>query len=80
VNQECACVPNKINDVTFANNTPLAGYEPPWINGTEPAWQQNIGYQIAGLFGIGVFALIGFGLYQFGRWLVPQAPQDWRTA
>ena len=25
VNQECECVPSKINDVTFADHTPLAG-------------------------------------------------------
>jgi cobalt/nickel transport system permease protein len=80
VNQECECVPTKINDVTFADHTPLAGYQPPWIDGTEPAWQQNVGYQIAGFVGIGVFALLGWGLYQFARWLVPQAPPDWRAA
>jgi cobalt/nickel transport system permease protein len=80
VNQECACVPNNINDVTFAGDTILTGYQPPWIEGDEPAWQQNIGYQIAGLIGMGMFAALGFALYQFGRWLVPSAPPDWRTA
>jgi hypothetical protein len=80
VNRECACVPNKINNVGFAAKTPLAGYQPPWIDGTEPAWQQNIGYQIAGLVGILLLSAVGIGLYQFGRWLVPQAPPDWRTA
>jgi cobalt/nickel transport system permease protein len=80
VNQECACVPNNINDVTFAGDTILTGYQPPWIEGDEPAWQQNIGYQIAGLIAMGMFAALGFALYQFGRWLVPSAPPDWRTA
>jgi cobalt/nickel transport system permease protein len=80
VNQECECVPTKINDVTFANHTPLAGYQPPWIDGTGPAWQQNVGYQIAGFFGMAVLGLIIWALYQFGRWLVPQAPPDWRAA
>ena len=80
VNQECACVPVHINSVSFSGHTLLAGYEPPWIDGTEPAWEQNIGYQIAGLFGIGALMLVGIGLYQFGRWLVPQAPPDWRAA
>jgi hypothetical protein len=80
VNQECSCVPNNINDVTFAGDTILTGYQPPWIEGDEPAWQQNIGYQIAGLIGMAMFAALGFALYQFGRWLVPSAPPDWRTA
>ena len=49
-------MPNKINDVDFAGNTILTGYQPPWIEGDEPAWQQNVGYQIAGLIGMGMFA------------------------
>jgi hypothetical protein len=80
VNQECECVPNNISDVTFADNTILAGYQPPWVSEDDPAWQQNIGYQVAGFAGIGMFALLGYGLYLFGRWLVPKAPADWRTA
>jgi cobalt/nickel transport system permease protein len=80
VNQECECVPSKINDASFSGNTILTGYQPPWINGEEPAWQQNIGYQVAGLIGIGMFGGLGFLLYQFGRWLTPTAPPDWRTA
>jgi hypothetical protein len=80
VNQECACVPANINNVTFARNTILAGYQPPWVSDTDPAWKQNVGYQCAGLAGILMCGLAGFGLYQFGRWLVPSAPPDWRTA
>ncbi len=80
VNRQCECVPTKINNVTFAKHTPLAGYQPPWIHGTEPSWQQNIGYQIAGFIGIGLLVSVGWLLYLFGRWLVPQPPPDWRTA
>jgi cobalt/nickel transport system permease protein len=80
VNQECQCVPNKINNVDFSGKTILTGYQPPWVNGDEPAWQQNVGYQIAGFIGIGMFVGLGFLLYQFGRWLTPGAPPDWRTA
>ncbi|HEX5370160.1 MAG TPA: cobalt transporter CbiM [Dehalococcoidia bacterium] len=80
VNQECACVPVKINSVTFSGHTVLAGYQPPWVQASDPAWQQNIGYQVAGLVGVGILGLLSYGLYQFGRWLVPQAPPDWRTA
>jgi hypothetical protein len=80
VNQECACVPNKINNVNFAGKTLLTGYQPPWVSADDPAWKQNIGYQVAGLAGIGMFAALGLLLYQFGRWLVPSAPPDWRTA
>ncbi len=80
VNQECSCVPNNINDVTFAGNTILTGYEPPWVDGTDPAWQQNIGYQIAGFAGIGVMIGVGLALFAFARALMPTAPPDWRTA
>ncbi|HEY7269193.1 MAG TPA: hypothetical protein VH951_05155, partial [Dehalococcoidia bacterium] len=80
VNRECDCVPNKINKVTFSGNTILTGYQPPWVSADDPAWKQNVGYQIAGLAGFAMFALFGLAMYQFGRWLVPQAPPDWRTA
>lgn len=80
VNKECECVPTHMNDVTFAGSTVLAGYEPPWVKSTDPAWKQNLGYQVAGFAGIVVLAAIGFGLFQFARWLVPEAPPDWRTA
>ncbi len=36
VNQECACVPNNINEVTFSGNTMLAGYQPPWVKDRRP--------------------------------------------
>jgi hypothetical protein len=80
VNQECSCVPNKINDVDFAGKTILTGYQPPWVEAEDPAWKQNLGYQVAGLAGFAMFAALGFALYQLGRWLVPTAPPDWRTA
>jgi hypothetical protein len=80
VNKECACVPTKINDVTFAGHTLLSGYQPPWVSSTDPPWQQDLGYQVAGLIGIGVFVFGSFGLLQFARRLAPQAPPDWRTA
>lgn len=80
VNQECECVPNNINDVTYADSTLLAGYQPPWVDEEDPAWKQNVGYQFAGLAGVGIFAVIGFALWQFARWLMPSAPPDWRTA
>lgn len=80
LNKECECVPTHINDVTFAGNTLLAGYQPPWVKATDPAWKQNLGYQIAGFAGIAVLAVIGFGLFQFARWLMPEAPPDWRTS
>jgi hypothetical protein len=73
-------VPAKIGDVDFANHTLLAGYQPPWVSESDPAWQQNLGYQVAGIAGIAMFAVFGLALYQFGRWLVPSAPPDWRTA
>jgi hypothetical protein len=80
VNKECSCVPNNINDVSFANNTPLAGYQPPWVKGSDPAWKQNLGYQFAALAGLLVVGLVGFGGYRAAKWLVPSAPPDWRTA
>jgi hypothetical protein len=80
VNQECECVPSKIGNVDFASHTLLAGYQPPWVSEDDPAWQQNLGYQVAGVAGIAMFAALGLALYQFGRWLVPSAPPDWRTA
>jgi hypothetical protein len=80
VNKECSCVPNNINDITYANNALLTGYEPPWVDENDPAWQQNLGYQVAAIAGFIMLGALGFGLYQFGRWLSPQAPPDWRTA
>jgi hypothetical protein len=80
VNQECACVPNNINDVGFSGDTVLAGYQPPWVNETDAAWKQNVGYQFAGFAGIAVLFVLGFGAYKAARWLVPSAPPDWRTA
>jgi cobalt/nickel transport system permease protein len=80
VNRECDCVPNNMHDVTFASNTPLAGYEPPWVHPDDPAWQQNIGYQVAGLGGLALVGIIAFALFALVRWLLPQAPPDWRTA
>jgi hypothetical protein len=80
VNQECECVPNKIRDIGFAGDTFFADYQPPWVNDSDPAWKQNIGYQIAGLAGIGLLAVLGLGIWQFARWLMPTAPPDWRSA
>ena len=80
VNQQCSCVPSKISDVNYSSHALLTGYEPPWVSDTDPAWQQNLGYQVAAIAGFAMLAAIGFGLYQFGRWLSPQAPPDWRTA
>jgi cobalt/nickel transport system permease protein len=80
VNKECACVPNKISDIGFAGHTILAGYEPPWVNDNDPAWKQNVGYQVAGFAGMGMLVIIGLGMWQFARWLMPGAPPDWRSA
>ena len=46
-------MPNNINDVSFSGDTVLAGYQPPWVKHTDPAWKQNLGYQFAGFAGIG---------------------------
>ena len=74
-------MPNNIGDVTFAGNTLLAGYQPPWVKETDPAWQQNIGYQFAGFAGIGMYSWCSASApVRFARWLVPTAPPDWRTA
>lgn len=80
VNRECDCAPSKMDNVSFSGDTLLAGYEPPWVHEDDPAWQQNIGYQVAGLGGLAILALIGAGLFALVRWLLPQAPPDWRTA
>jgi len=80
VNKECECVPNKISDIGFARHTFFAGYQPPWVNNNDAAWIQNVGYQIAGLAGIGLLAVLVLGMWQFGRWLIPGAPPDWRSA
>jgi cobalt/nickel transport system permease protein len=80
VNRQCGCVPNNIGDVTYSQGTVLAGYQPPWVKDTDPAWKQNIGYQVAGLAGIGALIVLGFAALRLARWLVPSAPPDWRTA
>ncbi len=80
VNQECECVPNNIDDVSFSGNTLLADYQPPWVDEEDSAWQQNLGYQVAGFLGMAVLALIGFGMFRLARWLAPSAPPDWRSA
>jgi hypothetical protein len=80
VNKECECVPNNINNVTFAGDTILAGYQPPWVSDGDPAWKQNVGYQVAGFAGIGLVAVFGLGLFALARALLPTAPPDWRTA
>ncbi len=80
VNKECECVPNKMGDIGFSGHTLMAGYEPPWVNSSDPAWQQNVGYQIAGLAGMGMLFIIGLGMWQFARWLMPSPPPDWRSA
>lgn len=80
VNKECQCVPNNIDDVGFSGHTPLGGYEPPWVSEDDAAWRQNVGYQVAGISGIALFALLGAALWEFAKWLAPQAPPDWRNA
>jgi hypothetical protein len=77
VNKTCACVPNNIDNVGFSGGTLLSGYQPPWVNSSDAPWKQNLGYQFAGVSAL--FAL-AFALYRLGRWLVPSAPPDWRTA
>jgi hypothetical protein len=73
-------VPNNINDVGYSGKTLLAGYEPPWVKHTDPAWKQDLGYQVAGFAGIGFVVLIGLGLVGIGRAVMPTPPPDWRTA
>jgi cobalt/nickel transport system permease protein len=80
INRQCACVPNNIDNVTFAGNTWFAAYEPPWVKGTDPAWRQNLGYQVAGLAGIGFVAIVGIALFGMVRVVMPTPPPDWRTA
>ena len=80
VNKQCACVPNKIDNVTYSGHTLFAGYQPPWVKSTDPAWKQNVGYQVAGFAGIGFVAMIGLGLLALARMLMPTAPPDWRAA
>jgi cobalt/nickel transport system permease protein len=81
VNRECSCVPTNINYVGYSHHALFSGYEPPWVNAnTDPLWQQNLGYQEAGILGFGLLAALIFGLWQFGRWLVPSEVRDWRTA
>lgn len=80
VNRQCECVPTGIHDVTYARRTLLAGYRPPWVSETDPAWKQNLGYQFAGLIGLGTVALIGLAAARIARRLAPPPPPDWRTA
>ena len=46
----------------------------------DPAWKQNVGYQIAGLAGIAILGLIGLATFATARAVMPEAPPDWRTA
>ncbi|MEO9256229.1 MAG: cobalt transporter CbiM [Tepidiformaceae bacterium] len=80
INQECECVPSNINNVSFSSGTVFAGYQPPWVSPTDPAWKQNVGYQFAGFAGMAALALLAFAMYRVTRWLAPTAPPDWRTA
>ena len=80
VNRECACVPTNLANVTFSKHTLFEGYQPPWVRSTDSPWRQNLGYQFAGVAGMGALLAIGFALYRFGRWLIPPPPPDWRTA
>jgi hypothetical protein len=81
VNRQCSCVPNKIGDVTYSKHAVFSGYEPPWVDpSTDPAWKQNVGYQIAGVLGFLLLAVAGTAIVRFGSWLLPAGPPDWRTA
>jgi cobalamin biosynthesis protein CbiM len=80
VNRECSCVPTKMNNVDYASKTLLAGYQPPWVSASAPAWKQNAGYQAAGLAGMALLAVVVFGAYGAVRRLAPAGPPDWRTA
>lgn len=79
VNRECDCVPARMSS-GGSKTTLFSGYEPPWVSANDPAWKQNLGYQAAALLG---FVLLGgalFAAYRAGRWMLPAAPPDWRTA
>lgn len=80
VNRQCACVPTNINNVSFAGKTLFSGYKLPFIGAHAPAWKQNIGYQGAAFAGMALLAAAAFLLVRFVRWLLPEAPPDWRTA
>jgi len=80
VNRECDCVPTNINNVGYSGHALLSGYEPPWVKRTDPLWQQNIGYQAAGLAGMAILGLVILAAYRGARWLVPSGPPDWRSA
>ncbi len=80
VNRQCECVPANIDNVSFSQNALLAGYEPPWVNSTDPVWKQNVGYQVAGFAGVAIFGLLGYAIYRVARMLVPAPPPDWRSA
>jgi hypothetical protein len=80
VNRECGCVPKGLAGKTYADRALFSGYEVPWVSHSDPAWQQNLGYQAAAALGIAMLAAIGGGLWAFARWLAPTAPPDWRNA
>jgi cobalt/nickel transport system permease protein len=80
VNRECECVPKGLAGGSYAQHALLSGYEPPWVSRSDPTWQQNVGYQIAGALGVGILTVVGGGLWLFARWLAPTAPPDWRNA
>ena len=80
VNRECDCVPTKLGNVSAGKASPFSGYEPPWVSATDPAWKQNLGYQFAAVIGFGLLAGFLLAVYGAGRWMMPSAPPDWRTA
>lgn len=80
VNRACSCVPTNISNVGYSGKALLSGYEPPWVKRTDPLWQQNIGYQVAGLAGMAILGLVILAGYRGARWLVPAGPPDWRSA
>lgn len=80
VNRTCLCVPSKINDVTFSQRTPFEGYTPAWVRHGAPAWQQNLGYQFAGIAGMAFLGLLVLVIARVVRALAPGAPADWRSA
>ncbi len=80
VNRECNCVPVNLGKTSGGMSSPFSGYEPPWVSPTDPAWKQNLGYQFAAVVGFGLLSGVLFAVYSAGRWMMPSAPPDWRTA